>query len=367
MRRPQRASNRVSLVMLLRYATAALRRASAATRSKMLERQAVSPGSSPLASASAGSGGAQRFRGLASAQAAQVDLTRPRVVQRKPTTPSQRHTALIDKSKLWRGGPKSRLTVGLRSRAGRCRTSGHITVRHRGGGNKRKYRMIDFKRSAWSGVPALVERIEHDPIRSSLIALVRHKKLCAAVPNRTPPERYAYIICPAGLELNSHIIASRTEPVDVKVGNAMLLKYIPVGTLVHNVEMHPGHGGQLCRAAGTSAQVLERNESTGLALLRLQSKEKRMVRLNCMATIGQVSNPEHKNQSFGKAGRMRWKGIRPTVRGVAMNPIDHPHGGGEGKTSGGRPSVSKWGKPTKGYRTRNKRKKNPLIVQRRAP
>lgn len=320
-----------------------------------------------MAAAAAAGRGALQSRGLASAQTAKADLTRPRVVQRKPTTPSQRHTALIDKSSLWRGGPKSRLTVGLRSRAGRCRTSGHITVRHRGGGNKRKYRIIDFKRTAWSGVPALVERIEHDPIRSSLIALVRHKKLCAAVPNKTAPERYAYIVCPAGLELDSEIVASRTDAVDVKVGNAMLLKYIPVGTLVHNIEMQPGHGGQICRAAGTSAQVLERNEDTGLALLRLQSKEKRMVRLNCMATIGEVSNPEHKNQSYGKAGRMRWKGRRPKVRGVAMNPIDHPHGGGEGKTSGGRPSVSKWGMPTKGYRTRDKRKKNPLIVQRRAP
>lgn len=304
-------------------------------------------------------------RGMA--RAATADLTRPRVVQRKPTTPSQRHTALIDKSALWSGGPKSRLTVGLRSRAGRCRITGHITVRHRGGGNKRKYRMIDFKRTAWSNVPGKVERVEYDPIRSAFVALVRHNKLCHAVPGKQKADRYAYIICPAGLELGQEIVASRTEAVDVKVGNAMLLRFVPVGSSVHNIELQPGHGGQMCRAAGTSAQVLERDETKGLALLRLQSKEKRLVRLNCMATIGQVSNPEHKNQSYGKAGRMRWKGRRPKVRGVAMNPIDHPHGGGEGKTSGGRPSVSKWSVPTKGYRTRKKSKKNPMIVQRRAP
>jgi large subunit ribosomal protein L2 len=294
------------------------------------------------------------------------DLTRPGVVQRKPTTPSQRHTALIDKSGLFRGGPKSRLTEGLPRRGGRSATTGRITVRHKGGGSKRKYRIIDFKRSSWSGIPALVERIEYDPVRSAFIALLRHKKLCAAVKNKVRPDRYAYIICPAGLELNSEIIASRTDPVDVKVGNAMLLRYVPVGSRVHNIELQPGHGGQMCRAAGTAAQVMERDEKKGLALLRLQSKEMRLVRLNCMATVGQVSNPEHKNQSYGKAGRMRWKGIRPSVRGVAMNPIDHPHGGGEGKTSGGRPSVSKWGKPTKGYRTRNKSKINPHIVRRRA-
>jgi large subunit ribosomal protein L2 len=313
-------------------------------------------------------GGQSLPRGLASlaAKHGTGDLTRPCVVQRKPTTPSQRHTALIDKSGLFRGRPKSRLTEGLARRGGRSATTGHITVRHQGGGNKRKYRIIDFKRTSWSGVPALVERIEYDPVRSAFIALLRHKKLCAAVPNKTRPDRYAYIICPAGLELDTEVIASRTDPVDVKVGNAMLLRYIPVGTKIHNIELQPGHGGQMCRSAGTAAQVLERDEAKGLALLRLQSKEMRLVRLNCMATVGQVSNPEHKNQSFGKAGRMRWKGIRPTVRGVAMNPIDHPHGGGEGKTSGGRPSVSKWGKPTKGYRTRNKSKKNPHIVQRRA-
>lgn len=199
-----------------------------------------------------------------------------------------------------------------------------------------------------------------------MIALVRHAKKCTAAIGRRN-DRYAYVICPLGLRVGESVVASRTEAVDVRVGNAMLLRFVPVGTKVHNIEMQPGHGAQLCRAAGTSAQVLERDEKRGLALLRLQSKEKRYVRLDCMASIGQVSNPEHKNQSYGKAGRMRWKGRRPKVRGVAMNPIDHPHGGGEGKTSGGRPSVSKWGMPTKGYRTRDKRKKNPMIVERRAP
>jgi large subunit ribosomal protein L2 len=317
-----------------------------------------------------GSAGLSRLLSAAASPRGRVqsgDVTRPRVIQRKPTTPSQRHTALIDKSGLYRGRPMSRLTVGLRKRGGRSATTGHITVRHQGGGNKRRYRFVDFKRTSWSGVPGKVERVEYDPNRSAFIALVRHKKLCQAVPNKVRPDRYAYIICPAGLEIDAEIIASRTEAVDVKVGNAMLLKYIPVGTLIHNIEMQPGHGGQICRSAGTSAQLLERDEVKGLALLRLQSKEKRLIHLNCMATIGEVSNPEHKNQSFGKAGRMRWKGVRPSVRGVAMNPIDHPHGGGEGKTSGGRPSVSKWGKPTKGYRTRSKRKKNPFIVQRRKP
>lgn len=227
------------------------------------------------------------------------------------------------------------------------------------------YRIIDFKRTAWESIPGTVERIEYDPNRSALIALIRHKKKCPAVRNKQRPDRYAYIICPAGLEIGQEVIASRASRVDVRTGNAMTLRYVPVGTTVHNIELRPGHGAQMCRSAGTSARVLERDESRGLALLRLQSKEQRLIRLQCMVSIGEVSNPEHKNQKFGKAGRMRWKGIRPTVRGVAMNPIDHPHGGGEGKTSGGRPSVSKWGKPTKGYRTRSKRKKNPLIVKRR--
>lgn len=304
------------------------------------------------------------FRTLAT-RVRSADITRPIVIQRKPTTPSNRHTALIDKSGLYKGRPLSRLTEGLRKRGGRCRITGRITVRHQGGGNKRNYRIIDFRRTAWDGIPGIVERIEYDPNRTSFIALVRHKKKCAAIPNKVRPDRYAYILCPAGLKIGQEVIASRKQSVDVKVGNAMTLRHIPVGTFIHNVELHAGRGGQMCRSAGTSAQVLERSEEKGLALLRLQSKEHRFVHLRCMATVGEVSNPEHKNQSYGKAGRMRWMGVRPSVRGVAMNPVDHPHGGGEGKSSGGRPSVSKWGMPTKGYRTRSKRKKNHLIVRRR--
>ncbi|CAN8066060.1 unnamed protein product [Agarophyton chilense] len=293
------------------------------------------------------------------------DITCPRVIQRKPTTPSNRHTALTDKSKLYKGRPHPRLSVGLPKRAGRSRITGRITVRHQGGGNKRMYRIIDFKRSAWESIPGVVQRIEYDPNRSALIALVRHQKKCPAVKKKQRPDHFAYIICPTGLQIGQTVVASRQTPVDVKVGNAMTLKHVPVGTVVHNIELRPGHGAQMCRSAGTSARVLERDESKGLALLRLQSKEQRLVRLSCMVSVGQVSNPEHKNQSFGKAGRMRWKGIRPTVRGVAMNPIDHPHGGGEGKTSGGRPSVSKWGKPTKGHRTRNKRKQSGKYILKR--
>lgn len=294
-----------------------------------------------------------------------TDPTCPVIIQRNPTTPSQRHTALIDRSLLWPSGPLSRLCVGLKKRGGRCKITGRITVRHRGGGHRRKYRLVDFKRTMHSGIPGVVERIEYDPNRSGLIALVKHQKKCMAIENHWRPDRYSYVLCPQGINIGTEVIASREEPVDVRPGNAMLLKYIPIGTVVHNIELRNGQGGKLCRSAGTSARILERDETKGLALLRLQSKERRMVHLNCMATVGEMSNPNHKNQSLGKAGRRRWMGWRPSVRGVAMNPIDHPHGGGEGKTSGGRPSVSKWGKPTKGYRTRSKRKKNKLIVKRR--
>ena len=240
---------------------------------------------------------------LLSAQARSLDPTRPGIIQRKPTTPSQRHTALIDRSLLYRGRPLPRLTVGLPSRGGRCRVTGHITVRHRGGRHKRKYRLVDFKRTAHSGIAGIVERIEYDPNRSAFVALVRHAKKCKAVKDKVRPDRYAYILCPQGINLGSDVKASRTDPVEVKPGNAMLLKHIPVGTKVHNVELNPGQGGKLCRSAGTFARVLERNHDKGLALLGLQSNEQRMVRLECMATVGEVSNPEHMNQKFGKAGR----------------------------------------------------------------
>lgn len=222
-----------------------------------------------------------------------------------------------------------------------------------------------FRRTAWASVPGIVERVEYDRKQSAHIALVRHKKKCPAIPNQQRPDQMAYIICPVGLAFGQEVVANRDAPGDVKVCSATTLTHRPVGTVVHNIDLRPGFGGQLCRSAGTSARVFERDETRELALLRLQSKELRLVRLQCMVSIGQVSNPEHKNQSFGKANRMRWKGIHPHVQGVAMNPIDHPYRGGEGKTSGGRPSVSKWGKPTKGYRTRSKKKENPHIVKRR--
>lgn len=293
------------------------------------------------------------------------DITRPIVIQRKPTTPSNRHTALIDKSGLYKGRPVGALTVGLRKRGGRCRVTGRITVRHRGGGNKRKLRILDFKRRAFSGILGTVDRIEYDPNRSSFIALIQYRERRTFLSDKTARDN-AYILCPAGLRIGQVVESRMDGPVDIIVGNAMPLEHIPIGTIVHNVELKPGRGGQLCRAAGTSAQLLEKNGIKKFALLRLQSKERRLVPITCIATVGQVSNPEHKNQSFGKAGRMRWKGIRPSVRGVAMNPVDHPHGGGEGKTSGGRPSVSKWGMPTKGgYKTRSKRKNSKHIIKRR--
>jgi len=281
-----------------------------------------------------------------------TDPTCPSVIKRKPTTPSQRHTAIIDKEYLWKGRPLKSLTLGLRSKGGRNNT-GRITVRHRGGGNKRKYRIIDFHRAPpfHEGVITnVVERIEYDPNRSALIALLR----------RTTPglgKAFSYIVCPLGIKIGQELESSRSQQVNLKEGNAMPLRFIQVGTLVHNIEMTPGRGAQLCRSAGTSAMLLEKDEATGLALLRMQSKEQRYVKLNCVATIGRVSNPEHMNQSMGKAGRNRWKGKRPTVRGVAMNPIDHPHGGGEGKKSGR--GVSPWGWNTKGYKT--VRRKNPMI------
>lgn len=242
-------------------------------------------------------------------------------------------------------------------------------MRHRGGGNKRKYRVIDFKRKIFHGLSGTVERIEYDPNRTSFIALITYPKYRPVELNNKGEKRtlnQSYILCPAGLKIGQLIETSKDKQIDVQVGNAMPLKYMPIGTVIHNVEMQPGRGGQMCRSAGTSAQLLEKDLDKGFALLRVQSKERRLVPIMCMATVGQVSNPEHKNQSYGKAGRMRWKGFRPSVRGVAMNPVDHPHGGGEGKTSGGRPSVSKWAKPTKGgYKTRSKRKNSKHIIKRR--
>lgn len=299
-----------------------------------------------------------------------VDITRPPVIQRRPVTPSQRHTALIQHSLLYRGRPLRRLCEGLRKTGGRSNT-GQISVRHIGGGHKRLYRRVDFVRSAHDGKVGVIERVEYDPNRSALLALVRHRGKCAAVEGEQRPDRYAYILCPAGVELGGEVLASRSDPaapdgvgVDVRPGNAMRLRFMPVGTTVHNVELRPGKGGILCRSAGSSAQLLERSVPKGLALLRLASKEQRYVPLDAMATVGKVSNAEHKNEKMGKAGRNRWKGIRPSVRGIAMNPIDHPHGG---RTNGGRPSVSPWGWYTKGMRTRNTKKASQKMIMKRRP
>ena len=264
-----------------------------------------------------------------------------------PVTPGRRQLVLVDRSELHRGKPEKSLTEGKKRTGGR-NNHGHITTRHIGGGHKQRYRMVDFKRRKF-GVAATVERLEYDPNRTAFVALIAY----------TDGEK-AYILAPQRLQVGDQVVSG--EKVDVKPGNAMPLASIPVGTIVHNVEMKIGKGGQLARAAGSYVQLVGRDQ--GYALLRLASGEVRMVRQECMATIGAVSNPDHVNESIGKAGRTRWMGIRPTVRGTAMNPIDHPHGGGEGRTKGGRHPVSPWGTPTKGYKTRNNKRSDKWIVRR---
>src|SRR5579863_1323135 len=266
----------------------------------------------------------------------------------KPTTPGQRQLVIIDRRELWKGPPVKKLTEGKREQGGR-NNHGHITVRWRGGGHKRRYRIIDFKR-AKRDMAAEVERIEYDPNRSAFIALIKYED-----------GEQAYILAPQRLKAGDKVVAG--ERVDVKPGNAMPMRNIPVGTIIHNVEMRPGKGGQLARAAGTYAQLVGRD--AGYALLRLSSGEVRKVRAACMASIGAVSNPDQQNVSIGKAGRNRWRGRMPSVRGVAMNPIDHPHGGGEGRTSGGRHPVTPWGKGTKGTKTRHNKATDRYILRRR--
>jgi large subunit ribosomal protein L2 len=266
----------------------------------------------------------------------------------KPTTPSQRQLVIVDRSELWKGEPVKTLTEGLRKSGGR-NNSGRITVRWRGGGVKRRYRIVDFKR-AKDDMAATVERLEYDPNRTAFIALVRYED-----------GELSYILAPQRLKAGDKVVSG--DKVDVKPGNAMPMRSIPVGTIIHNVEMKPGKGGQLARSAGTYAQLVGRD--AGYALLRLASGEVRMVRAECRATIGAVSNPDQQNIVIGKAGRSRWLGRRPSVRGVAMNPIDHPHGGGEGRTSGGRHPVTPWGKPTKGKKTRHNKATDKYIVRRR--
>jgi len=265
-----------------------------------------------------------------------------------PTTPSQRQLVIVDRSDLWKGKPVKKLTEGLTKSAGRNNT-GRITVRRRGGGHKRSYRIIDFKRTKYD-VVGTVERLEYDPNRTAFIALITYED-----------GEQAYILAPQRLSAGDKVIAG--EKVDVKPGNAMPLRSIPVGTIIHNVEMKAGKGGQMARSAGTYVQLVGRD--AGYALLRLASGEVRMVRSECMATVGAVSNPDQQNINLGKAGRNRWLGRRSAVRGVAMNPVDHPHGGGEGRTSGGRHPVTPWGKPTKGKKTRNNKASDKLIVRRR--
>jgi len=266
-----------------------------------------------------------------------------------PVTPGRRGLVMVDRSELWKGKPVKRLTEGKSSTGGR-NSHGHITVWQKGGGHKQRYRMVDFVRRAKWGVPATVERLEYDPNRTAFIALIRYAD-----------GELSYIIAPQRLSAGDSVIAGERE--DIKPGNAMPLASIPVGTIVHNVEMKIGKGGQLARAAGSYVQLVGRD--AGYALLKLGSGEVRMVRAECMATIGAVSNADHANVKIGKAGRSRWLGRRPVVRGVAMNPIDHPHGGGEGRTKGGRHPVTPWGVKTKGKRTRKNKATAKYIVRRR--
>jgi large subunit ribosomal protein L2 len=266
-----------------------------------------------------------------------------------PTTPSQRQLVIVDRSGLHKGKPVKSLTEGLSSKGGRNNT-GRITVRYQGGGHKRTYRLIDFKRRKFD-VEGTVARLEYDPNRTAFIALINYAD-----------GEQAYIIAPQRLAAGDKVIASEKQ-VDVKPGNTMPLQYMPVGSIVHNVEMKPGKGGQIARSAGAYVQLVGRDQ--GMAILRLNSGEQRLVHGSCLATVGAVSNPDHGNINDGKAGRSVWRGKRPHVRGVVMNPVDHPHGGGEGRTSGGRHPVSPWGKPTKGKRTRSNKSTDKFIMRSR--
>lgn len=265
-----------------------------------------------------------------------------------PTSAGRRQLVQVDRSELWKGKPVKKLTEGLSQTGGR-NNLGRVTTRHRGGGHKQSYRLIDFKRTKLD-MPATVERLEYDPNRTAFIALITYTD-----------GTQSYILAPQKLSAGDQVIASAKA--DVKPGNAMKLANMPIGTIIHNIEMKPGKGGQLARSAGCYAQLVGRD--SGYAQLKLSSGELRMVPAECMATVGAVSNPDHLNVSLGKAGRKRWLGKRPHVRGVAMNPIDHPLGGGEGRTSGGRHPVSPWGQPAKGYKTRQNKATDRLIIRRR--
>jgi large subunit ribosomal protein L2 len=262
-----------------------------------------------------------------------------------PTTPSQRHLVIVDRGELWKGKPVKGLTEGLRQKGGRNNT-GRITMRWRGGGHKRRYRIVDFKRRK-DDVAAVVERLEYDPNRTAYIALIKYAD-----------GEQSYILAPQRLAIGDTVMSGAS--VDVKPGNAMPLGSMPVGTIIHNIETKPGKGGQLARAAGTYAMLAGRDQ--GYALLKLKSGETRMVRAECRATVGAVSNPDHVNEIVGKAGRSRWKGERPVSRGIARNPVDHPNGG---RTNGGKHWATPWGKPTKGKKTRNNKATQKFILRSR--
>jgi large subunit ribosomal protein L2 len=266
----------------------------------------------------------------------------------KPTTAAQRQLVIVDRSQLWKGKPVKTLTES-KSKSGGRNNNGRLTSFRVGGGHKQAYRVVDFKRRKFD-VPAVVERLEYDPNRTAFLALIKYQD-----------GELAYILAPQRLNVGDTIISG--DKADIKPGNTLPLKNIPVGTVVHNVELKEGKGGQLARAAGSYVQLV--GKDSGYAQIKLRSGELRMVRAECLATIGAVSNPDHQNAVIGKAGRSRWLGIRPCVRGVAMNPVDHPHGGGEGRTSGGRHPVTPWGKGTKGNKTRSRKKSNKLILRSR--
>jgi large subunit ribosomal protein L2 len=266
--------------------------------------------------------------------------------QFNPVTASLRGTVLIDRSELWKGKPVKGLTEGKNHSGGR-NNHGRTTMRFRGGGHKQSYRAVDFKRRKFD-VPAKVERLEYDPNRTAFIALIKYED-----------GELAYILAPQRLRAGDSVVAGARA--DIKPGNAMPLAAIPVGTIVHNIEMKPGAGGKIARAAGNYAQLV--GKDAGYAQIKLMSGELRIVRAECMASIGAVSNPDNMNQSLGKAGRKRWLGRRPHNRGVTMNPVDHPLGGGEGRSSGGRHPVTPWGKPTMGYKTRVNKRTDRLIIR----
>ncbi|MFA7242510.1 MAG: 50S ribosomal protein L2 [Sulfuricellaceae bacterium] len=270
------------------------------------------------------------------------------IVKVKPTSPGRRAVVKIVTPELHKGEPHAALLESQSRNAGRNH-NGHITVRHQGGGHKQHYRLVDFRRDK-DGIPAKIERLEYDPNRSAHLAL-----LCYADGERR------YIIAPKGASVGMQVVSGSDSP--IKPGNTLPLRNIPVGTMVHCIEMKPGKGAQMARAAGATVQLLAREGS--YAQLRLRSGEVRKVHVDCKATIGEVGNAEHNLRSIGKAGAMRWRGVRPTVRGVVMNPVDHPHGGGEGRTAAGRHPVSPWGTQTKGYRTRNNKRTQGMIVRRR--